>query len=162
MGFGDDDNVRGALVEMLRRRAADHSDSAVNACFSMFERELLRCTETPAAKASLLNDFFCAHARGIERGDTTDRRAATACLALVVNEYLNYGVSIEQPFENILVFLDDDDEVIRQQLSAVFTRAHKRHPDFVEKLLSRKETEMFTHDRCSALRTSLLGGKSLR
>lgn len=162
MGFGDDDDVRGALVEMLRRRAADHSDSAVNACFSMFERELLRCTETTAAKASLLNDFFCAHARGIESGDTTDRRAATACLALVVNEYLNYGVSIEQPFENILVFLDDDDEVIRHQLSAVFTRAHKRHPDFVEKLLSRKETEMFTHDRCSSLRTSLLGGKSLR
>jgi hypothetical protein len=161
IGFGDDD-TRGALVEMLRRRAADHSDSAVNACFSMFERELLRCTETTAAKASLLNDFFCAHARGIERGDTTDRRAATACLALVVNEYLNYGVSIEQPFENILVFLDDDDEVIRHQLSAVFTRAHKRHPDFVEKLLFRKETEMFTHDRCSSLRTSLLGGKSLR
>lgn len=160
MGFGDD--TRGALVEILRRRATDHSDSAVNACFSMFERELLRCTETTAAKASLLNDFFCAHARGIESGDTTDRRAATACLALVVNEYLNYGVSIEQPFENILVFLDDDDEVIRHQLSTVFTRAHKRHPDFVEKLLFRKETEMFTHDQCSALRTSLLGGKSLR
>jgi len=159
MGYGDE--TCRALVKILQRQAVDHSDPAVNACFSMFERELLRCTETTAAKASLLNDFFSAHARGIESGDTTDRRAATACLALVVNEYLNYGVSIEQPFENILVFLDDDDEVIRHQLSSIFARAHKRYPAFVEKLLFRKETEMFTHDRCSALRKSLLGGKSL-